>query len=139
MALTWDLRGIKDSDNLCYIEDNQGVSHTDGQKHRKMSPITNTLIWSTMFVGFSRITDKNYKQFHKRLIELELASGGGLLVAEDGHSRQPTIHEVKSHVGLITNASVQSNSQWSRNIARIIQETAEKRINNEQQPEFKVG
>jgi|3_EtaG_2_1085321.scaffolds.fasta_scaffold180788_2 hypothetical protein len=133
MALTWDLRGIKDNDNLCYI------NKSENEPQGEMSAITNTLIWSTMFVGFSKITDKNYKQFHKRLIELELASGGGLLVADDGHSRQPTIHEVKSHVGLITNASVQSNSQWSRNIARIIQETAEKRINNEQQPEFKVG
>ena len=127
MALTWDLRAIKDNDNLCYI------NKAEGEDKGEMSPITNTLIWSTMFVGFSKITDKNYKQFHKRLIELELASGGGLLVADDGHSRQPTIHEVKSHVGLITNASVQSNSQWSRNIARIIQETAEKRIKHEEQ------
>ena len=127
MALTWDLRAIKDNDNLCYI------NKAEGEDKGEMSPITNTLIWSTMFVGLSKITDKNYKQFHKRLIELELASGGGLLVADDGHSRQPTIHEVKSHVGLITNASVQSNSQWSRNIARIIQETAEKRIKHEEQ------
>tara|TARA_R110002020_G_scaffold56750_1_gene156736 strand:+ start:301 stop:693 length:393 start_codon:yes stop_codon:yes gene_type:complete len=127
MALTWDLRQIKDSDNLCYI------NKSENEPQGEMSAITNTLIWSTMFVGFSKITDKNYKQFHKRLIELELASGGGLLVADDGHSRQPTIHEVKSHVGLSTNASVQSNSQWSRNIARIIQETAEKRIKHEEQ------
>ena len=127
MALTWDLRQIKDSDNLCYI------NKSENEPQGEMSAITNTLIWSTMFVGFSKITDKNYKQFHKRLIELELASGGGLLVADDGHSRQPTIHEVKPHVGLSTNASVQSNSQWSRNIARIIQETAEKRIKHEEQ------
>ncbi len=127
MALTWDLREIKDNDNLCFI------NKAEGDDKGEMSPITNTLIWSTMFVGFNKITNKNYKQFHQRLIELELASGGGLLVAEDGHSRQPTIHEVKSHVGLSTNASVQSNSKWSRNLARIIQETAEKRINNEQQ------
>ena len=127
MALTWDLREIKDNDNLCFI------NKAEGDDKGEMSPITNTLIWSTMFVGFNKITNKNYKLFHQRLIELELASGGGLLVAEDGHSRQPTIHEVKSHVGLSTNASVQSNSKWSRNLARIIQETAEKRINNEQQ------
>ena len=72
MALTWDLRAIKDNDNLCYI------NKAEGEDKGEMSPITNTLIWSTMFVGFSKITDKNYKQFHKRLIELELASGGGL-------------------------------------------------------------
>ena len=127
MALTWDLRAIKDNDNLCYI------NKAEGEDKGEMSPITNTLIWSTMVVGFNKITNKNYVQFHKRLIELEIASGGGLLVNDDGHSRQPTIHEVKSHVGLITNASVQSNSQWSRNIARIIQETAEKRIKHEEQ------
>ena len=129
MALTWDLREIKDSDNLCYVN----KSEKDGKPQGEMSPITNTLIWSTMFVGFNKITNKNYVQFHKRLIELEIASGGCLLVNDDGHSRQPTIHEVKSHVGLSTNASVQSNTQWSRNIARIIQETAEKKIKHEEQ------
>ena len=70
MALTWDLRAIKDNDNLCYIN----KSEKDGKPQGEMSPITNTLIWSTMFVGFNKITNKNYVQFHKRLIELEIAS-----------------------------------------------------------------
>ena len=105
MALTWDLTNIKDSKQVCWIETDE--KNDKGEPMYDLNPITNVLIWGSMFVGMDIITEKTYKEFHKRLIEMEIVTGAGMLQAEKvganqetyKDSRQPTLDEIQLHIG----------------------------------------
>ena len=122
MALTWDLTKIKDSDKVCWIETDE--KNDKGEPVYDMNPITNVMIWGSMFIGMDTITEKTYKEFHKRLIEMEIVTGAGMLQAEKvganqetyKDSRQPTLDEIQLPIGL------------KSNLRRIVKEEAEKRI-----------
>ena len=120
MALTWDITGVKDSKKLCWIP-------SDEEGKVEMGVLTNTLIWSTMLIGMNTITEKNSKEFHKRLIEFEVILGTGILI-KDGETRQPTLEEVQSHTGLKTNATIMESRKWGNNIKRLVKEEANRRI-----------
>ena len=135
MALTWDIKGIKDEDKICWIETDK--KNDKGESVKEMNPITDVLIWGSMFIGMDAITEKTYKEFHKRLIELEIITGKGMLTkeSEDGKAtyqefRQPTLEEIQLHIGLKTNASRMDSKKWGSSIRRIVKEEAEVRIKN---------
>jgi len=145
MALTWDLTKIKDSDKVCWIETDE--KNDKGEPVYDMNPITNVMIWGSMFIGMDIITEKTYKEFHKRLIEMEIVTGEGMLTRESGDdtatyrdTRQPTLEEIQLHIGLKTNASRMESRKWGSNLRRIVKEEAEKRIRKmEQTHEKQVG
>jgi len=120
MALTWDLTAIKDSKELCWVP-------SDEEGKFELGAVTHTLIWASMLIGMNSITEKNSKEFHKRLIEFEVVHGAGMLI-EDGDARQPTLKEVQSHAGLKTNATVMESRKWGNNIKRLVKEEANRRI-----------
>lgn len=120
MALTWDLTGIKDSMELCWVP-------TAEEDKVELGVVTHTLIWASMLIGMNIITEKNSKEFHRRLIEFEVVHGAGMLI-EDGEARQPTLEEVQSHAGLKTNAVVMEGRKWGNNIKRLVKEEANRRI-----------
>ena len=134
MALTWDLTNIKDSDKVCWVETEE--KNDKGEPMYDMNPITNVMIWGSMFIGMDTITEKTYKEFHKRLIEMEIVTGSGMLQAEKTganketykDSRQPTLEEIQLHIGLKTNASRMESRKWGSNVRRIVKEEAEKKI-----------
>lgn len=135
MVLTWDVKGIKDEDKICWIETDK--KNDKGKSVKEMNPITDVLIWGSMFIGMDAITEKTYKEFHKRLIELEIITGKGMLTKESGdgkatyqESRQPTLEEIQLHIGLKTNASRMDSKKWGSSIRRIVKEEAEVRIKN---------
>ena len=135
MALTWDVKGIKDEDKICWIETDK--KNDKGESVKEMNPITDVLIWGSIFIGMDAITEKTYKDFHKRLIELEIITGKGMLTKESGdgkatyqESRQPTLEEIQLHIGLKTNASRMDSKKWGSSIRRIVKEEAEVRIKN---------
>ena len=122
MAITWDLSAIKDSKEICWIpsKDEEGMF--------ELGAMTNTLIWATMLIGLDSITEKNSKEFHKRLIEFEVIHGDGMLVDGEGKTRQPNLEEIQLHIGLTTNASRMESRKWGSNIKRMVKEEAERRI-----------
>jgi len=125
MALTWDLTEVVDSEKLCW------VPSKDEEGKVEMGAVTNTLIWATMLVGMNIITEKNSKEFHKRLIEFEIVHGSGMLVDHsdpEKKERQPTLEEVQAHVGLKTNAIRMESRKWGNNIKRMVREEAQRRI-----------
>ena len=67
----------------------------------------------------NKITEKNSKEFHKRLIEFEVINGAGMII-ENGEARQPTLKEVQSHAGLKTNATTMESRKWGNNIKRLV-------------------
>ena len=124
MALTWDLTEIKDSNQVCWIP-------SDEEGKVELGVVTHTLIWATMLVGMNRITEKNSKEFHKRLIEFEVIHGTGMLVDNsdpEKKERQPTLEEIQIHVGLKTNATIMEGRKWGNNIKRLVKEEANRRI-----------
>ena len=129
MALSWDLTKIDNRKELCFIPDKE--EEGKGRLHA----VTEVLIWATILVGFHQITEKNYKEFHRRLIEWEVVAGGMLSVGmKDGTrtDRMPTIEEVQAHIGLSTNASSKTSRQWLANLGRHVKEEADRRIRNEE-------
>ena len=126
MALTWDLTTVENMEELCWIP-----SKSEEGKF-ELGAVTNTLIWATILIGMNSITEKNSKEFHKRLIEFEIIHGEGMLI-EDGKNRQPTLEEIQLHVGLKTNATAMETRKWGSNIKRMVKEEAQRRIRAEEE------
>ena len=148
MAIAWDLTKITDYKDVCFIENvwppasdrNSKVSREKGEIDNRpvsMNPVTEVLIFATVFVHMGNITEKTYKEFHTRLKEFEVATGGkGLLQMKiDGHPqfRMPTLKEIKSHVGLSTNVILKDKRKWGNEIKRLVKETAQQNITDERE------
>ena len=131
MPLTWDITNIGLSKEQTWIKNEKGEDILNG--------LTEVVIFATIFVGMSSITEKNYKGFHKRLKEFEVATGmKGLLIdnrngteGKERKERMPTLEEIKLHIGLKTNAGEQTTKKWHSNIKRIVTETANENIHRE--------
>ena len=134
MPLSWDITNIKLPKEQTWVKNEKGEDVLNG--------LTEIIIFTTIFVGMSSITEKNYKGFHKRLKEFEVATGmKGLLVEQrngkegtegrERKERMPTLEEVQLHIGLKTNAGDQTTKKWYSNIKRIVTATANENIRKE--------
>lgn len=134
MALSWDLTEINDSKTVCFLPDkidSDGTIHPD---RVKMNPITEVLIWSTISVGISKITEKNYSDYYRRLRALEQAGICFLQGKdEDGKdiSRNPDLNEVYLHMGLSTNATKITNAKFMRNLGETIYDRIKYQVEEE--------
>jgi len=81
-----------------------------------LNPVTTALIWATIEIGLGRITEKNYAEFWMRMSMADGISGDGRLYEEhdDGKHRyrSVTLEEVKQHIGLRTNVSNITKTQF---------------------------
>ena len=91
MALHWKLNKINDYYAVCY---------QDG----KLTPHTECLLYATMAVGLPEITEKNSREFFKRLRLWEKVVGP-FRFDKKGKDLYFSLEEVESHIGLSTNAS----------------------------------
>lgn len=121
MSLSWDLTAIVEKEKICWVP----IENQDGMV--EMGALTNALVWATMLVGMNSITAKNSKEFHKRLIEFEIVHGTGMLTTE-GTSRQPSLQEIQSHVGLKTNATPMTTGKWGSYLKKLVTAEADRRI-----------
>lgn len=93
MALNWDTRNVKDWE-------------------KKTGALADMMIWLTMFVGINEITEKNSSEFFRRVSFLEKINGAFL-----SYNKKPkpiTLEDVRSFIGLSTNASSITWSQFVR-------------------------
>ena len=113
MALAWDITKLDLPQEVLYEKDKNGEEH--------LNPITWSIIWSTIFLGFNEITVKNLNEFHRRTKQLEMV-GFGLLGEKDSEvKRMPNLKELKLHIGLKTNgALLKKGSAWNRELIRQI-------------------
>ena len=126
MALTWDLRNVDLPQETLYVKEDSGEEH--------LNPITWSIVWSTIFIGFNELTEKNLNEWHRRMKQLEI-SGMGLLGEKDSDvKRMPNLRELKLHIGLKTNGSlIKKGSAWNRELVRQVNLTADTIIKQERE------
>ena len=79
------------------------------------------------FVGITKITKKNYKEFFKRGKIIQIL-GSGIIThqvdnsLEDQSSRTLTLKEVEEHIGFETDATSLTNKQWKKQVFSMIEE-----------------
>lgn len=125
MALTWDLTKIKFPDEYKLWLDNPDPNRTKDED-QVMNAVTEMMIFLTMMVGINEITQKNYKDFHHRIEQFQLATASkGLLVSKENPevARNPNLEEIKWHIGLHTNATPYTKRKWTGHIMRMLDDT----------------
>lgn len=117
MALNWDLSNIKEFEDLCYrtmestyvdVDEETGEEIT--KNHVELVPLADALIWATICVGMGEVTEDTYVEFWRRVAALE-AWNGAFLTTKDG-PRPITLADVKAHIGLSTNVSMECVEYW---------------------------
>jgi len=123
MSLNWDLGKIKDHKEYCWIEDTEegGV---------RLRGITETLIWMTMMVGINEISEKTATEFFARA-SLEEALWGAMRSKGD-ESVYVSIEDVRRHIGLKTNASPYTKTQWLCKVYRQWNARVDRQLRDEQ-------
>lgn len=112
MSLDYDLSKIPESIRLVEGEpDEHGPT-------KRLNPITEALIFATISVGMSEITEKNWKKFADRLTIVQNLDGGYLVrpipEIHGGITAYITDEDVKNHIGLATNASNKTDAQFNK-------------------------
>lgn len=101
MALNYQLGKIKNFNDVCY----------DGNSMKNTAQI---IIFLTMSIGINRFTKENIEQVFNRISLME-RSGGTQTGAFRMRDREPvyfTLEELKEFIGLETNASPLTSSQF---------------------------
>lgn len=97
MSLNWNIEKVKDWENL---NDEQRV-------------VLDSIIWLSMAIGIGEITEDNYKEFFARIHMIEKLFGG--VIFRDRKYRTIKLDEVKDLIGLTTNVSKISRTQFNKN------------------------
>lgn len=116
MSLNWSIEDVKDYKNVCWLDDPENP----GSEDRILNPITDALIWHTMAVGIGQITEDTVEEFYNRS-RLYTQFFGGFVRSyneetEKYESRPFTATEINDHIGLSTNVSYESPSEWRNRI-----------------------
>jgi len=114
MSLNWNVSKIADSNTVCFQHYTE-----NGEPQRRMTQSTELLIFTTMVVGFGRITESNYKEFFKRVALFERLHGA-VRVKKDCRGKfvdDPyTLEDIRQHIGLTTNVSEEKPAAWRKRI-----------------------
>lgn len=106
MSLNWNIDRIANFETVCLNTAEDGT--------RTLRPATEGLIWATMLVGLNGITEKNAPQFYARLSVWESLNGA---IRSNATQSQPyTVEEVRAHIGLGTNATIETDAKWGKRL-----------------------
>ena len=114
MSLNWNVSNIADSEAVCFHHYTE-----DGNPARRLSQSTELLIFTTMVVGFGRITENNYQEFYKRVALFERLRGAVRVKKGDSGKfvDDPyTLEDIRQHIGLTTNVSEEKPAAWRKRI-----------------------
>lgn len=112
MALNFDLSEIENYETLCWTETEMG--------RQTLAPVTEALSFLTISVGIHQITEKNAEEFYDRVTQVEKKRGVTLNSVTEDNELQPrpiTLDDVLAHVGLRTNASPMTKTQFGKTLA----------------------
>lgn len=112
MPLSFNYENVVNKDVVC----------TDPSDPDKYHPVFNALIWLSMICGYNQITEKNYTKVHERIAMYEQVSGAFLHRSNDDGKPVPvriTEVDVALYVGMTTNASLLTDAEWVKKIAKL--------------------
>ena len=104
MALHWNIKNCKNQKTL--------QSKTEW-------PITHNLIWATMSTGINEITEENWTEFYARIAAWEECVGAfsATKCKKGKYKEHPfTPKDIFKRIGLHTNASRMTRTQWQKNM-----------------------
>tara|TARA_B100001059_G_C17482567_1_gene402392 strand:+ start:237 stop:629 length:393 start_codon:yes stop_codon:yes gene_type:complete len=124
MALTYDFTKIDNYEEICtrkLVEGDEGFN--PNKDLYRTQPLAEALVWMSLFVGMREITEKNWEQFYWRTRLLEVTTGAYRQTGtydDDGkiiHREEQffTKDEIKSMIGLSTNASEMTKAEFYKN------------------------
>lgn len=102
-----EVRSMRDNHDT-WVDENDKPTHY-------MNPITNALIWGSMLHGMRKITKENYHEVWMRLaLEDAVQRQGRIFTRSEDRPRYRSINleEVYAHIGLTTNASAISKTEF---------------------------
>jgi hypothetical protein len=110
MSLDWNIGKCVDMESL---------------KSEDEWPTTEAFIWSTMSIGMNRITEENASEFYARLTMWERLCHGELIQKRNPETKKweyvrVSYDDVKKRIGLYTNASNETRSEWLKRITKYI-------------------
>ena len=120
MGLNWSVSGVK---NYKELYDEKKI----------LNVITNTLITATIPVGMDEITEKNHEEFYTRLKMWENAHGTFMNdITDEGKKPHPfTLEYIRRHIGLRTNATLKTVTQFHKSVTVSMRRWAEMEIRSE--------
>lgn len=113
MPLTWNTSKIV----------NHTEVDTDPYDEKSWHPVCTGLVWLSMYCGFNEITEKNWEEVAQRIAIWQKFSGAYL-------SKDVTTHiyitnlDVQRYIGLRTNASRMTKTQFNKQVVRWATEDA---------------
>lgn len=129
MALTFDVSNIENYEEVTTAYRDPRPSEGDGAetnadgKIEIWHPVTETIIYSCMFLGMQAITEKNLATFQARM-DLYQSIHGPLMQGRDEETGKiepvrVTDEDVARHVGLTTNATDETDAAWLKRIVKV--------------------
>ena len=114
MSLNFNLEGIENYKEKCWLEMTNGGF--------KVHPLTDTLIWTSVFIGLNEITKANINEWVKRVKMYEHVMGA--LRVKEGKDVPLTQEEIESHIGLWTNATKKTKTMFNKQVAAWVEQKA---------------
>lgn len=117
MSLSWDITKVEDYKSKCWIE-------VEGEEHKQLSPVTDSIIWACMAVDMQQITVKNAEEFYTRYLMFSRAIG---------RESTLTLEDIEAHVGMWTNVTTRTKAQFHKRVAEIMRDRTERTIRYERE------
>lgn len=121
MALHFDVTEVKDFKAV--------TTYTQAAGNEIWHPVTDALIWASIYIGFSAITEKNADEISERLMMWQKATSP-LLVSTNGPI-WITPADVHQHIGLRTNATPLTKAAFNKKLLRVLKEVSAREHNKD--------
>lgn len=121
MPLSWNVENVKDNDEVTtWVPDHDDPSGRYKAGDRMWHPVTEALVWLSISTGINEITEENAAEVFARINLSERLNGPQLIRAIDPETGERpkdaaafiTPEEVERHIGLWTNASPKTRTQF---------------------------
>ena len=89
-----------------------------------LNPVINAIIWATIAVDMGRITEKNWKEFYRRMRMLDIVEGRPYF--QEPYKLTPDL--IKGMIGLHTNVITKPASSFNAKVARIMTSKIDKEL-----------
>lgn len=113
--------------NFTKVRDHQRVT-TNPMAPDEWHPVADALIWLSMICGFREITEKNRAKVALRIAAYQVVCGPYLRrnVGDDKPWQEIfiTAADVRRFTGMATNASVMTDAQWAKHLAKLAMDEA---------------